>query len=60
MLEKEPITGLTLNAALFQTYSEVSMAQAAVFKPGQYRHLIRVTEATSHKPRPREMCLFYF
>ena len=26
------------------------MAQATVLKPGQYRHLLRVTEATSRDP----------
>lgn len=26
------------------------MAQAAVLRPGQYRHLLRVTESTSRDP----------
>lgn len=28
------------------------MAQAAVLKPGQHRHLLRVTKATSRDPEP--------
>lgn len=48
MLEKEPI-GYPSECSIYPSYSDEHM-QAVMLKPGQIRHLMRVTEATSRHP----------
>jgi integrase len=49
-LEKDAGSGVPLNAIFDQSCSEVRMVQATTLQPGQYRHLLRVTKATSRHP----------